>query len=341
MNTEKQPLISVLLPVHNSEQYLRDAVESILSQTYKNFELLILISATTSKESRDILSAFVDQRIRRIERTPDEVMVKALHRGIKEAKGKYIARMDSDDISLPDRLAQQVEFMEKNRKIGVCGTWYTTIGAGKPFTNKFPVDFDDIRANMLFQTSFAHPSTMFRKSLFEKFHLNYNRDLTYGEDYDLWLRCAEHFPMANIPKVLLHYRVHQKSASQVFKQETGETAYRVRSDMLKKMNIEQTDEEKRLHNFLLPKDGEDIADFLAKQENWLIKILTANQTTLVYKPESLDKAIYERWRIVCGFNTKERFAVWKKYRSSPLFKIGSRKKYWDGMKILVKGLLKK
>jgi len=130
MNKES-PFVSVILPIYNSEEYLKDSIGSILNQTYKNIELLLLISARTNRESLDVINSFTDARIRRIYRTPEENLPIALNRGIRESKGKYIARMDADDISMSNRLEEQVNFMERHQDVGVVGSWVKTIGTGK------------------------------------------------------------------------------------------------------------------------------------------------------------------------------------------------------------------
>jgi glycosyltransferase involved in cell wall biosynthesis len=334
------PKISVLMSVWNSEEWLRPAIESVLNQTFRNFEFLIMNDASTDG-SADIIKSYKDERIRLIDREKNIGLQKNLFDGVNIARGEYIARMDSDDICLPERFAEQVKFMDENPNIGLCGSWYRTFGAGDPLTDKPPTDPDDVRANMLFYTSFAHPTVMLRKSLFNTFHLNYNTEIRYCEDYELWSRCLPCFPIANIPKVLLFYRIRPGSAFQAHKQETWEIAYQVRYDMLSKLGIDQTNEEKRLHNFLKPAEGEKIHDFLSKQENWLKKIIAANGKNPIYKTGSLNKVIYERWRTVCGMNASAGFVVFKTYFFSPLFKLGGMKKYRDGAKILIKSLLRK
>ena len=326
------------MSVWNSEEWLRPAIDSVLNQTFRDFEFLIMNDASTDG-SLEIIKSYRDDRIRLIDREKNIGLQKNLFDGMNIARGEYIARMDSDDICLPERFVEQVKFMDAHPDIGMCGSWYRTFGAGDPLTDKPPTDPDDIRANMLFYTSFAHPTVMLRKSLFNTFHLNYNTDIRYCEDYELWSRCLPHFPLANIPKVLLFYRIRPGSAFQGHKQETWDIAYQVRQGMLSKIGIEQTDEEKRLHNFLTPAEGENIHDFLIKQESWLKKIIEANRKNPIYKTESLNKIMYERWRTVCGMNSKGNFAVWKKYQTSPLWKIGGKKKYWDSVKIFIKSIL--
>lgn len=328
------------MSVYNSEDYLVETIESVLSQTFTDFEFLIMNDASTDK-SLEIIKNYHDSRIRLINREKNIGLQKNLFEGMNIAKGEYVARMDSDDICLPERFFEQVKFMDSHPEIGMCGSWYKTFGAGTSFVNKPPTDPDDLKANMLFYTSIAHPTVMMRKAFFQKFNLNYNQELRYCEDYELWSRCIQYFPIANIPKTLLLYRIRPDSAFQAHKQETWDIAYPLRTGMLKKIGIEQIEEEKRIHNFLKPADTENISEYLKKQEVWLGKILEANKNKPEYKTKSLEKVIYERWRAVCVANAKYGFSVWLKFRTSLLFKIGGKKKYFYLLKLSRRCFFKK
>jgi len=334
----ENPKLSVIMPVYNGGNYLIPAIKSVLNQTFSDFELIILNDASTDQSLNNI-KKFKDRRIRLINREKNIGLQRNLFDGFNFAQGEYIARMDQDDICHLNRFVEQVNFLDKNPKVGLCGTWCKTIGVGKSFINKLPCDFEDIRANLLWQTSFVHPSVMMRKNLFKKFNLNYDQTLKYGEDYDLWMRASYNFPIRNIPKVLLFYRIHRNNTSQIFKKEMNISAYRVRIEILKRLGITQSKEEERLHNYFFPEEGETVVDFLAKEERWLIKILEANKKSSVYKTSSLNKVVHERWRVICGMNAKNGFFVYKKYKNSPLFKIGGLKRYWDGSKIFIKCFL--
>ncbi|MFA6554492.1 MAG: glycosyltransferase [Candidatus Paceibacterota bacterium] len=340
MNKKQPQLISVILPVHNGEQYVGQAIQSILDQTYKNFELLILISATTNKESLDVINSFNDNRIRLIFRTADDNLPKALNLGIKEAKGEYIARMDADDISLPKRLEKQVEFMNSHPEVGLCGSWCKSFGYGKSTVNKVYTNPEDIRASLLFNTSLIHPSVMIKKSLFDKFCLSYNENLNHGEDYDLWSRCTNFFHVANIDKVLLKYRIHDKSTSQIFKKETSDVATNIRLRLLNKIDLKPSEEEIRLHNSILPKEYQTIKSFIEKEDIWLSKIISQNIKSNIYNSDSLNKIVYKRWRTICGFNTTQGLKTWKAFKTSPLYKLVTNKKSIDNIKILIKSILK-
>ena len=335
MNKES-PFVSVILPIYNSEEYLKDSIGSILNQTYKNIELLLLISARTNRESLDVINSFTDARIRRIYRTPEETLPIALNRGIRESKGKYIARMDADDISMSNRLEEQVNFMERHQDVGVVGSWVKTIGTGKSFINKALTNPEDIRVNLLFYTSMVHPSTMFRRSLLEKFNLEYDGTFDEVEDYDMWVRCSVCFPITNINKVLLLYRIHKNSKFQTHRKEVRDVTYKIRLKLLQKLGLNPSGEEMITHNSLNPMEGENVDVFLKKEGEWLTKIIKANVRTNVYAKESLSKIIYNRWYAICGANTKEGLVVWKKFIQSPFFHINKPGHIWDCIKMFIK-----
>ncbi|MEO8637388.1 MAG: glycosyltransferase [Candidatus Taylorbacteria bacterium] len=336
-----KPKITVLMPVYNGETYLGDAIESILGQTYLNFEFLIIDDGSTDR-SAEIIRSYIDPRIFVLSNAENRGLVYSLNRGLQNAKGKYVARMDSDDICVPERLEKQITFMEKHPDIGICGTWIKTIGEKGGYTHKYLTDHDDIKANLLFNTSFAHPTVMIRKSVLEENDLRYDEaDKFYFEDYSLWIKMSRVTKIANIPEVLLLYRVHKKSSSQINALQNRFGADNLRREQLLALGMNPSPEEVILHNSLWGKEQESIADFLKKEEAWLLKILLANKKTLMYSQSSLEKVIFKRWRTICGFNTSDGLAVWKKFIASPLYDFGGKKRYIDSLKIFLKSLIRK
>src|ERR1017187_7276972 len=121
------PYITVLMPVYNAAPFLREAIDSILNQTFKNFELLIINDGSTDN-CEEIILTYKDPRIRYIKNETNIKLISTLNKGIKLSKGKYIVRMDADDISFPDRIEKQVNYMETNPAIALCGTWFSSFG---------------------------------------------------------------------------------------------------------------------------------------------------------------------------------------------------------------------
>ncbi len=210
----RTPEISVILPVFNGEKYLREAVKSILAQSFTDFELIIIDDGSIDKSSETI-DSFNDPRISVLKNEKNMGLIYSLNRGLSEAKGKYIARMDGDDTACVDRLKTQSEFMESNPEIGLCGTFVKRFGSIlRRGLLKLPVSNDEIKANSLFFCSFVHPTVMFKRELFVKNDLKYSQDFKGTEDYNLWVEMIDKgVKTANIPKPLLKYRISDWSVS--------------------------------------------------------------------------------------------------------------------------------
>ena len=203
------PKISVIMPVYNTKgEYLKEAIESILNQTFQDFEFLI-IDDGSDRETAYILQQYAnyDTRIRIINKGHNGLS-KALNIGIENAKGEYIARMDSDDISLPDRFAEQIKYFDRHSEISVLGTWIETFPRTKIIKHPANPKYIDFLCGCVI----AHPSVMFRKKDLGKYNLNYSLDYAC-EDYELWSRAIKYLNFANLQHVLLRYRMHNENLS--------------------------------------------------------------------------------------------------------------------------------
>jgi len=207
-------LISVILPVYNGEKYLFHSIDSILNQSYKNFELIIVNDGSTDG-SRNIIENYSsqDDRIKALHRD-NKGLVYSLNEAIDIAKGDWIARMDQDDISLPYRLEGQLKYIQKSSS-DFCGSWVERFGSTRNSIWRMPISDIAIKMYMLFGCPLIHPSTMGRTSAFR--YLKYDYDFEGAEDYDLWVRAAiEGFTFTNVPKVLIKYRVHNSQMTNKF-----------------------------------------------------------------------------------------------------------------------------
>jgi glycosyltransferase involved in cell wall biosynthesis len=208
MNTAVK--ISVILSVYNGEKYLREAIDSILNQTFKDFEFLIVNDASTDSTAL-ILSEYTDSRIKVIENGTNRGLTYSLNLMLSQSKGDYIARMDADDIAFPYRLEVQCDFMERHPETGVCGSFVESFvqGTKKRQTVRFPETDSEVRAFAFFQSPFCHPATMFRKKIIDKYRLQYSPLYIKSEDYALWVELLKYTQGANIPRILLKYRRHE------------------------------------------------------------------------------------------------------------------------------------
>ena len=208
------PPISVVMPVYNSAGVVGEAVESILHQTLRDFEFII-VDDGSSDATPQILSEYAgrDSRIK-LYTQENCGLIATLNRYSRIAVGKYIARMDADDISLPTRLEKQFRFLERHPEIGVLGTWIQDVDEKRAPIIEWPVPADPVvvRWFLFFGNCIAHPSVMMRRNLLDR--LGYYRpEAIHVEDYDLWIRAAEITMLANLPEVLVQYRVSAGSVS--------------------------------------------------------------------------------------------------------------------------------
>lgn len=208
---KRNPLVSVIMSVYNGETYLNESIDSILSQTYRNFEFIIVNDGSTDG-TRDILSSYNDSRLRIIHQ-PNRGVSKAKNRAIKLCKGVYFAIQDADDISLEKRLEVQVDFLESHPEIAVVGGFNQQIYPHRPRftqTNIWPTEPEKIRRILPQKNCMCHGSAMFRRSVIDLVGM-YDESLRFAHDWDLFLRISERFDLAIIPQVLYKLRIHPDS----------------------------------------------------------------------------------------------------------------------------------
>lgn len=205
-------LVSVVLPAYNAELYLKEAMDSILQQTFTDFELIILNDGSTDS-TEDIILSYEDSRIVYVKNQENLGLIGTLNKGISLAKGKYIARMDADDIALPERLNKQISFLEANTQYGVVGAFAQIIDSKDIY--KVPVTNEAIKAFLYIDSPFIHPSVVIRKDLLSS--NMYDHQYHRIEDYELWVRLSAQTKFYNIPEILLKYRILEGSESSLLK----------------------------------------------------------------------------------------------------------------------------
>ena len=194
------------MSVYNGEKYLEGAVDSIIAQSFRDFEFIIINDGSVDG-SRKILESYTDPRIK-LFHSQNKGLTKCLNEAIGLSIGAYIARMDSDDISLPDRFERQVNFLNSNPEIAMCGTWAVMIDEESKYVRDYPrlITDKEIKKEILFHNPFIHPSVMIRREIFDKVGL-YDESFRYAQDYELWTRIVSKYKTANIPEKLLSYRL--------------------------------------------------------------------------------------------------------------------------------------
>lgn len=206
------PLVSVLMPVYKTAPYLSEAMDSMLHQTFKDYELIVLDDCSPDN-AEEILDAYDDSRIVRYKGENNVGLSNVLNVGIEMARGKYIARMDSDDISLPNRLQIQVDYLETHSEIDLVSVGMQLFGAKESvwIRERNP---EKVKIEALFHSPVLHASSMWRKDSFERHGLRFRQEMVPAEDYDLWTRAMlKGLKLVNLPEVLYKYRIHEAQAT--------------------------------------------------------------------------------------------------------------------------------
>lgn len=305
------------MPVYNGENYLHEAIESILNQTYKDIEFLIINDGSTDR-SVEIIESYTDPRIRLVNNDKNFKLVATLNRGLELSSGEYVARMDQDDISLPLRLEKQVAFMDSNPEVGVCGTWIKTIGTVRSQIWRYETVPDVINCSMIFNSAVAHPSVMMRKALFEKYDLKYDDNYPHAEDLQLWQRASLLFPFVNLNEILVLYRLSTQRASHVNSVAQMEIHRQICSEAIEHLHITPNPSELNIHCRLSMHDYDNDRNFLELTERWLLKLQDANRKANRYPHTAFNKVLGIKWYDVC-LNTSN-LSLWpmRKFSTSPL-----------------------
>lgn len=206
------PKVSVILPVYNGERFVRESIESVLGQTFTDFELIIINDGSTDGTG-EILNSFTDSRIVLIERE-NRGLIDTLNEGLSFAHGEYVARIDADDVMLPERLAKQVAYLDEHPKVTVLGGWAEIINETGEVVGSYkypPIGRKGLRAYVLKHNPFIHPTVIFRREAILR--LGGYRQYRHIEDYELWTRVLAKYRGANLPEILIKYRVHGESVT--------------------------------------------------------------------------------------------------------------------------------
>ena len=277
-------LISVLMPVYNTkEEYLRASIESILNQTFTDFEFIIVNDGSTNNAEEVILS-YKDNRIKYVKQE-NQGIVGALNNAWSKASGKYIARMDSDDIAYPERFAKQVNFLEENPEYSLVGSWAKII----PSKNIIKLPQDIKIMDLLADCMFIHPSIMFNKADFEKFNLQYETGFEYAEDYCLYANAVKYLKITNLQEVLLDYRVYPENSSSKNRNVRIRSSFKVQDLILENLSNDKNLQEKILDLAYLKKRKknkftESIFSIKNLYKNWTkYKLVTVFGIEILFK----------------------------------------------------------
>lgn len=286
-----EELVSIVMATYKTDkEYLSESINSILNQSYKNIELIIVCDGV-EEEFNYIKDNFNDNRINLILNDKNSGLPYSLNRGIKKARGKYIARMDSDDVSLPDRIKLQKKYMDNNPNIEICGMYARTFGdASRKIEYKF-IKPPEVEIQMLYIPVLIHPTVMFRKTFFEK-NIFYNEAFKCSQDYELWSRAVNANNISVIPYIGLNYRFHNKQIGQSKHEEQLKNTELIYKYNLKKVSLTD-DEAIYLFKFLYGFEPITKSNYIILSkiiDNWL-------ENNTYFSKKELKKVIYNRYMI--------------------------------------------
>ncbi|MEO8255381.1 MAG: glycosyltransferase [Flavobacterium sp.] len=305
------PKITVLMPVYNCELYIKEAVDSILNQTFSDFEFIIIDDAS-SDSTVSIIKTYNDPRIQLIEKPQNSGYTNSLNHGLTIATGEYIARMDGDDISLPERFAKQVRFLDANPDVVLCGSVFTIIGTDIIVT--VPENNENIKLAMLKDCCIGHPTVMMRKNTLDKFSLIYDATKEPAEDYDLWTRMLVIGKLHNLQEVLLQYRVHNSQVSQKRNEQQTNIALEIKTNLIHHLNLEKNEFTTDLLKKIISRKGPISFKEIEQFQNLKSKLLLANQANF------FEKNGFEKYLLKLQNNLyKDYFLKRKKYSGSIFF----------------------
>ncbi len=308
-------MISVLMSTYNTpDEWLYESINSILKQTFSDFEFIIIDDCST-KSINLVKEKFSDERIVWVRNEVNLGLTKSLNKVLKAAKGKYVARMDADDISLPERFATQVTFMEEHPEVIVCGSYRRAFGKeNKDEIWNVPTTREEQQAQLFFfNCGLTHPTAMFRKAMLDDYGITYNEDYTKAQDYGIWVQCTRHAPMATVPKVLLQYRKSEQQISTAGRVNQLENDRKIKLDQLASLGIKATDEEKDMHIALCRNEFYESVETL---EEWINRLRKANSETKYFNQVVFERVLEKRWYDWCkkAYKTEKRMDAKDAYK---------------------------
>jgi glycosyltransferase involved in cell wall biosynthesis len=321
------PRVTVLMPVYNAAPHLLQAVKSVLTGSFADFELLAIDDGSTD-ESAEILRNVADRRLRVVRNPGNQGVIATLNRGLDLAEGHFVARMDADDISMPDRLARQVAFMEANPEIGLSGTWARTFGARPARIIRLPLSSNEIRAQLFAFNALCHPTVMLRRNLFAQHDLRYAPDARHGEDLDLWMRAADYFGLANLPTVGLRYRMHASQVTKRFEAEQLATLARLQRRQLLQLVSDATEEEIQLHLKAVDVRRQLTHDELLAIGTWLKRLEDSNSSMKRYDKSAFHAFLAQRWLNASHRCSPRNMELWQTWRHSSFAATGLATHLW-------------
>jgi hypothetical protein len=312
------PLISVVLPVCNNAATVESAARSVLRQTVRDLELIVVDDGSTDG-SLAAVSHLRDPRVRVCRNERNLGVSRTRNRGLDLVRGAFMAPMDADDVCHPRRLERTLEVLQRSEGIGVCGGWARWRGWGRlPFVPRLPCAPPAVRAYLVYGAPFHHDTLLFRRAAYERHGLRYPEDVSAGEDFDLYCRCARTTGAQNVPSVLVDYRHNPEGLISTRAREGTAARLRCLREELLRLLPEGVDEAAlRFHAAVGNGTGAETAEALERSRAWLQQLVDANGRRQAYDPRGLAAATAMVWFRVCRNSAHLGLTAWRAWRRSP------------------------
>ena len=287
------------MAAYNAESFLRDAVDSVLNQTFSDFEFLIFEDCSIDR-TLEILQSYNDPRIKLYANETNQGLTKNLVRGIELATGDYVARMDADDVCMPNRFEQQLEYFAHHPEVSVLGSAVTFFDdKDYEFVGYQPTAHEDIKVTLFLGFTMLHPTVMMRKADMNQHCLNYDPQFVVSQDHDLWTRAIRKLCFANHQLSLLKSRRHGEAIGKTRKSEQEALASMVRQRQLDEIDVSYTAAELNAFNIFAGMASRFKSEQLPDLESILLKIIEANRDVNIYDQTVLEQSVAARYRGVC------------------------------------------
>lgn len=315
---KNKPDLSIVMPVFNAGRYIAQTIKSLLDQSYQDFELII-VNDGSEDNSEEVIRTFKDTRIMLINNLGNQGIVYSRNRGLSEARGKYIAPFDADDIARKDKFEKQIVFLEKHRDFGMIGSWAKLIDeSGRLLKEQWKLAASPgaIPSILLFRNYFAQPAVLIRRECVPD--RGYKDGYDIGEDYIMWADIAKKSKVWNLPEYLVHIRKHQESTSRKDEQLLQHYEKKIYKNLFRTLEIEPDDQQ--FATLLQLKSDKRIErpEVLNAIENFLMLVLNQNRKIKVYEHRYLVATVYNRWLKACYKAGYHKPQVVRKFFSSPL-----------------------
>ena len=295
-----KPILSVLMPAYNAERYVVSAIKSVLDQTFTDFELL-LIDDGSSDSTLELVQSLTDNRLKIVQNEQNMGLVGTLQKGLLLCRGRYIARMDADDICLADRFAKQIDFLGAHPEVDIVGGAIQFFGDEQPTAvHVFPGEHNEIRAGLLFYCTLAHPALMFRRELVDQGLFQYSDTYRHAEDYHLWSQLLRQARSANLQDCVLMYRLHTKQISSGQSSKQYEVSRQVRKLMLEQAGVPFCDSDLVLHEQIILERDEHSWAYLNLVAEWFNKVELSNHVSGYWGELALHKTFAMKCAQILG-----------------------------------------